>query len=121
MSDFVEFAQFLSIPIFDYIIGNSDRRQSNWGVINKGNDRLRWRSLVETKSKSLIRRTVKEEKLPTHLEMMKYIKEKYFDVTEDLVKKIISVRRQRIFVIYLICMLNMSLVRIKKVLLNNFY
>ena len=120
MSDFLEFGQFLSIPIFDYIIGNSDRHQSNWGVIKKGNelkfsplydnssslcaylsenqingylgnDKLRWRSLVETKSRSLIRRTIKEEKLPTHLEMMKYIKEKYFDVTEDLVKKIISV------------------------------
>lgn len=51
-----------------------------------GNDRLRWRSLVETKSKSLIRRTIKEEKLPTHLEMMEYIKEKYFDVTEERVK-----------------------------------
>lgn len=120
MSNFLDFTQFLNIPIFDYLIGNSDRHQSNWAIIKKGNeqtfsplydnssslcaylsenqisgyignDRLRWRSLVETKSKSLIRRTIKEEKLPTHLEMMEYIKEKYFDVTEDLVKKIISV------------------------------
>lgn len=115
MSNFVDFNQFFNIPIFDYLIGNSDRHQSNWAIIKKeneqifsplydnssslcaylsesqisgylGNDRLRWRSLVETKSKSLIRRTIKEEKLPTHLEMMEYIKEKYFDVTEERVK-----------------------------------
>lgn len=37
MNDFVDFTQFLNIPIFDYLIGNSDRHQSNWAIIKKGN------------------------------------------------------------------------------------
>ena len=80
------FEDFLKIPIFDYLIGNTDRHQSNWAVIwdgkdlrmsplydnssslcayisekqmegYLGNDQNRWNSLVERKSRSIIRRT----------------------------------------------------------------
>ncbi|MBQ2801687.1 MAG: HipA domain-containing protein [Lachnospiraceae bacterium] len=114
------FKEFLKIPVFDYLIGNTDRHQSNWAVIwdgkklrisplydnssslcayisekqvagYLGNDLNRWSSLVERKSRSIIRRTVEEQKQPTHLEMLKYIKNNYYSETEGLVEKIIAV------------------------------
>lgn len=120
MSEYGIFYDFLKIPIFDYLIGNSDRHQSNWAVIVDdgeirwsplydnssslcayvpeekingylGKDKTRWKSLVETKSKSLIRRTVSDEKKPTHLEMLKFIKSKYYDETKKDIDKIIEV------------------------------
>lgn len=120
LKDFWIFNDFLKIPIFDYLIGNSDRHQSNWAILWNGqipklsplydnssslcayiseeqikgylgNDKLRWNSLVETKSRSLIKRTVKDSKRPTHLEVLAYIKNKYYDVTKDFVEKIIRV------------------------------
>ncbi len=115
----IDFSDFLVIPIFDYLIGNSDRHQSNWGILKRGEERklcplydnssslcaylseeqmkaylgkdvLRWKSMVETKSKSLIRTTLGDECRPTHLKMMKYIKEHYFEETKDVVKNIIE-------------------------------
>ena len=41
-----------------------------------GKDKNRWKSLVDTKSKSLLRRTEFDEKRPTHLEMLEYLIEK---------------------------------------------
>lgn len=43
-----------------------------------GRDKNRWNSLVDTKSKSLLRCEVLDEKRPTHLNVIKYIKEVYF-------------------------------------------
>lgn len=110
-----DFKSFLNMLLFDFLIGNSDRHQSNWAVIQGdrktgfsplydngsslcsyisdakvylGNDRLRWRSLVDTKSRSLIRRTMYDCKRPTHLEMIKYIHEKYYEGSREFAQKI---------------------------------
>lgn len=53
-----------------------------------GNDLLRWKSLVDTKSKSLIRRTKNDLKRPTHLEMIQFIHERYPMNTRKLVQRI---------------------------------
>ncbi len=78
------FNDFLPICLFDFLIGNTDRHQSNWALIRKdkkmqlsplydnssslcayvaeakidqylGNDLMLWNSLIDTKSKSIIR------------------------------------------------------------------
>lgn len=98
-------SSFLRVMFFDYIIGNTDRHQSNWGVIKNnediiklapvydngsslcayvreekiqeflGNDTYKFNSLVNTKSRSRIRIDKFAKKEPTHLEVMKYLKE----------------------------------------------
>ncbi|MFQ9703519.1 MAG: HipA domain-containing protein [Enterocloster clostridioformis] len=94
---------FLKMLIFDYLIGNSDRHQNNWAILLEenqmtwsplydnssslcayisersgrklfGRDKNRWKALVDTKSKSLLRCNVCDEKRPTHLNVLKYIK-----------------------------------------------
>lgn len=111
---------FLRMLIFDYLIGNSDRHQNNWGIILEkdkmkwsplydngsslcayipeeqidsylGKDENRWKSLVDTKSKSMIRCTVLDEKRPTQLNVLKYIKENYFSITHCFIERIIAV------------------------------
>lgn len=111
-----DFSCFLHMLVFDYLIGNSDRHQSNWAVLYGngqpafsplydngsslcafisdeqavsylGNDEVRWRSLVDTKSRSLIRRTMDDSKRPTHLEMMQHLHDNYFDETKNFVKR----------------------------------
>lgn len=117
---FVPIESFLKMLMFDYLIGNSDRHQNNWALLLEkkemrwsplydnssslcayisedqiesyfGKDKNRWRSLVDTKSKSLLRCQVSDEKRPTHLTVLKYIKENYFGETYDFAKKIITV------------------------------
>lgn len=114
---FVSIDGFMKMILFDFLIGNSDRHQNNWAVIKDqtemrwsplydnssslcayvkeeqidsllGKDKKRWQALVDTKSKSLIRCTVNEEKRPTHLDVLKYMKENYFDKTYDIAEKI---------------------------------
>lgn len=114
-----DFSDFLHMLMFDFLIGNSDRHQSNWAVLYDngqysfsplydngsslcafisdeqvesylGKDRIRWHSLVDTKSKSLIRRTVNDTKRPTHLEMMNYLHDNYFEQTNVFPNKIIQ-------------------------------
>lgn len=48
-----------------------------------------WKSLVDTKSKSIIRINCRDTKQPTHLEMVKYIHQNYFEQTIDIVNKIV--------------------------------
>lgn len=113
------FNDFLSIPLFDYLIGNTDRHQSNWALILEngkyhlsplydnssslcayisesrwdeylGNDKLLWKSLIDTKSKSLIRILCNEPKKCTHLDMMKYLRTYYYDNTWILAEKMIN-------------------------------
>lgn len=117
------FSQFLIILIFDFLIGNTDRHQSNWGLImeNKkvrlsplydnssslcayvgetkieqylGNDLLLWKSLIDTKSKSIIRITCQDRKQPTHLDVIKFVRKNYYKQTIDIAEKIESVVTQ---------------------------
>lgn len=111
------FYDFLPVCIFDFLIGNTDRHQSNWAIIKKdkkvrlsplydnssslcayiaeskinqylGNDLMLWKSLIDTKSKSIIRIYCRDTKQPTHLEVVKYIHQNYLEQTVDIVKKI---------------------------------
>ena len=111
------FDEFLPILIFDFLIGNTDRHQSNWAMIMKdkkmqlsplydnssslcayvaeskidqylGNDLILWKSLVDTKSKSIIRITCQDKRQPSHLEMVKCIKNNYYEQTRDIVKRV---------------------------------
>ena len=111
------FDSFLPILLFDFLIGNTDRHQSNWALIMKkatlrisplydnssslcayveeskikdylGNDMLLWKSLVDTKSKSLIRISGEDTKKPTHLEMIRFLQRNYYEQTKNIAKKI---------------------------------
>ena len=117
LNKFELFENFLSIVVFDYLIGNTDRHQSNWAFLMKdknitlsplydnssslcayvsesridqylGKDQLLWKSLVDTKSRSLIRITVNDKKLPTHTEILRFIKKNYFDQTKIITDRI---------------------------------
>ncbi len=118
IESFLDFKEFLTIPLFDYLIGNTDRHQNNWAVISEegklyfsplydnssslcaymnekdlvaclGKDKVKWKSVVETKSRSIIRITSKDTKKPTHLEILQYICENYYEETKETVSKII--------------------------------
>ncbi|MFR1833657.1 MAG: HipA domain-containing protein [Lachnospiraceae bacterium] len=121
---FVSIESFLKMLVFDYLIGNSDRHQNNWAIIIKndkmewsplydnssslcayileeqiagylGKDKNRWNSLIDTKSRSLLRCKEFDEKRPTHLMVMKYLKENYFGETCGFVKKIVTVMTEK--------------------------
>ena len=99
------------------MIGNTDRHQSNWALILEkerlsisplydnssslcayvkeskikdylGKDTLLWKSLVDTKSKSLIRITSNDTKQPTHLAMVEFLKMNYYSQTIKIEKRI---------------------------------
>lgn len=107
------FNDFLPILVFDFLIGNTDRHQSNWALILEnrklrisplydnssslcayveeakieryfGNDQLLWKSLVDSKSKSIIRLNSSDRSLPTHTEVLRVLKEKYYKQTESI-------------------------------------
>lgn len=111
------FNNFLPILVFDFLIGNTDRHQSNWALILEkeslsisplydnssslcayvkesrikdylGKDQLLWKSLVDTKSKSLIRITSNDTQQPTHLAMIEFLKKRYYEQTIGIEKKI---------------------------------
>lgn len=111
------FNDFLPILVFDFLIGNTDRHQSNWALISEkemlsisplydnssslcayvkesrikdylGRDKLLWKSLVDTKSKSLIRIRSNDTKQPTHLAMIEFLKKNYYTQTIEIEKKI---------------------------------
>lgn len=113
------FDDFFPVLLLDFLIGNTDRHQSNWALImeNKelkmcplydnssslcayvkeskieqylGKDLLLWKSLVDTKSKSLIRIANKDKGQPTHLEVLKFLQKNYYRQTIGTVKKIDS-------------------------------
>ena len=111
------FDEFLPVLIFDFLIGNTDRHQSNWALLREGNnlrisplydnssslcayvkpekikkylgkDAMLWKSLVDTKSRSIIRIQCKDMKQPTHLEVLKFLRENYYAQTVGMVTKI---------------------------------
>lgn len=112
---------FIKVIFFDYIIGNTDRHQNNWGVIKKnediiklapvydngsslcsyvtedkieeflGKDKNKFYSLVNTKSRSRIRIDKYEKKEPTHLEVMKYLKE---NMREEFDKNLLIINKK---------------------------
>lgn len=53
-----------------------------------GNDRLLWKSLIDTKSKSLIRITSNDTKQPTHLAMVEFLQKNFYQHTIEIVKRI---------------------------------
>ena len=110
--------------MFDYLIGNSDRHQNNWAIIIEddkmewsplydnssslcayvleeqiesylGKDKTRWNSLIDTKSRSLLCCKEFDETRPTHLMVMKYLKENYFRETRSFVKKVVTVMTEK--------------------------
>lgn len=113
------FEDFLPILVFDFLIGNTDRHQSNWALIMEnnqlrmgplydnssslcayvkeskieryfGNDKLLWNSLIDSKSRSLIRINSSDKKLPSHVEVMKFLCENYFCQIENIVNSILT-------------------------------
>ncbi len=102
---------WIKMMLFDFLIGNSDRHQSNWAILIKvekeqsirlkwcplydngsslccyvndedadkllGNDKNRFESLVDSKSKSLIRFDGTKKKLPTHREVVEFLLKNY--------------------------------------------
>ena len=112
--------EFFKIMIFDFIIGNTDRHQNNWAILSKnginrlcpvydngsslcsyikdddvnnylGKDRVRFRALVNSKSKSRIKIDCKKSKEPTHLEVFSYIYSKFHDEVHEFVDKTIEI------------------------------
>ena len=108
-------SEFFRIVIFDFIIGNTDRHQNNWAVLQcndiiricpiydngsslccyikeenidtyLGNDKVRFNSIVNSKSKSRIRVDKRLKKESTHLEMIRYIKQNYNECIIEWVK-----------------------------------
>lgn len=107
-------AEFIKIIFLDYLIGNTDRHQSNWGILKKdgeiagmapiydngsslcsyipenqiddflGTDRLKFNALVDTKSRSRIRIDKHNKKEPTHLEVIEYLKANRKDFYNNL-------------------------------------
>ncbi len=108
----------LNMLVFDYLIGNSDRHQNNWAIINRGDgtysfsplydnssslccyileqniknylgkDYNRLKSLVRTKSKSIVRLDGKNKVRPMHEEVLAYINLNYNSEIKDFVEKI---------------------------------
>lgn len=109
--------EFFKIPIFDFIIGNTDRHQNNWAILQGdkdiqlcplydngsalccyieeakidsylGNDMVRFRSLIDSKSTSRIRIKKDVKKEPTHLQVLEFLRDNYYDDVIDIIEKI---------------------------------
>lgn len=109
--------EFFKILIFDFLIGNTDRHQNNWAILQGGesarlcplydngsslccyileskldgylgNDKVRFQSLVDTKSKSRIRIDKNNAREPRHLEMLEHLKCNYYSDIIDIVKTV---------------------------------
>lgn len=104
---------FFKIMIFDFIIGNSDRHSNNWAIIKTkdtqecfaplydngsslcalineheianylSKDKLKLSSLVDSKSKTLVRINGNVKKIPTHKEVLQYLHDNYYENTRQ--------------------------------------
>lgn len=113
--------EFLKIMIFDFIIGNSDRHHNNWAIIKTktgkehfaplydngsslcalvneseidnylGSDKLKFASLVDSKSRTLVRIYGNNKNVPTHKEVLTYLREYYYKETKEFVE--LAIRR----------------------------
>lgn len=108
---------FLKISLFDFLIGNTDRHQNNWAILQKnesirlcplydngsslccyiqeskidgylGNDKVRFKSLVDSKSTSRIRIDKNVKKEPAHLKVLEFLKDNYYKDVIDTVRTI---------------------------------
>lgn len=110
---------WIRMMLFDFLIGNRDRHQSNWAVLIKleedksvrlrwcplydngsslccyfddadipellGNDKNRFESVVDSKSKSLIRIDGSKKSQPSHREVVRYLLKNY-GATKEIAK-----------------------------------
>ena len=140
---------FLKIVIFDFLIGNTDRHQSNWAVLQKGdnikicpiydngsslccyvmgdkiksylgNDIVRLNSLVDTKSRSRIRIDKYQRKEPTHYELLKYVLTQHREAVLDFAYLVQSTINEETLVILLNTYDNKTLGSDKKELIKKF-
>ncbi len=110
--------EFLKIPVFDFLIGNTDRHQNNWAILQNeierlcplydngsslccyikenniddylGNDKVRFNSIIDTKSTSRIRVDKYIKKEPAQLNVLKFMREYYYEDIIDIVNRIIN-------------------------------
>lgn len=109
--------EFIKILVFDFLIGNTDRHQNNWAVLSYldkirlcpiydngsslccyieeekigsffGKDKVRFNSIVTSKSKSRVRIDKMERKEPTHLEVLEYILKHHSKCVYNLLSRI---------------------------------
>lgn len=107
--------KWIQMMLFDFLIGNTDRHQNNWAILFNsikvaacplydngsslccyigdvaaesylGKDRKRFESLVNSKSKSMIRINGFQKKRPTHKEVAEYLMKTY-GTTERIAKE----------------------------------
>lgn len=112
-------ADLFKMMIFDYLIGNTDRHQSNWAILSSpdgllfsslydngsslccylneesideflGKDQVRFDALVNSKSKSRIRICAKNKKEPTHLEVLNHL---YKNYAEEVIPFLICISK----------------------------
>ncbi len=110
---------FLCMCIFDFLIGNSDRHQSNWAILKGknsvkmcplydngssiccyvkektiasylGNDKVKFASLIDSKSKSMIKLNDASQKT-SHKKVVEYICNHHFNSVEELIERIFNV------------------------------
>ena len=128
---------WMKMILFDFIIGNSDRHQSNWAILIKrekehslrlrwcplydngsslccyineeecekflGNDKTRFESLVDSKSRSLIRIDGTKKSLPTHREVVSFLLNNYAaskEIAKDIILKLSSIKIEEFLVEY---------------------
>lgn len=110
---------FLKILVFDFLIGNTDRHQNNWAILKYGhsirlcplydngsslccyikeenidsylgNDKVRFMSLVDSKSTSRIRINKIKKKEPKHTAVLRFLKDNYYENIIDFINIIVT-------------------------------